>query len=44
MSRSSEISPAQSAFGAGYDVPPRWSTLRKQPLAVVHDGRPNWAR
>ena len=44
MSRSSEISCAQPPFVRGYDVPPRWSILRKQPLAVVHAGSPNCAR
>src|SRR5665647_3744457 len=44
MSRSSEISCAQPPFVAGYDVPPRWSILRKQPFAVVQAGSPNWAR
>src|SRR4029453_14166135 len=42
MSRSSEISSAQLAFLRGKLVPPFWSTLRKQPLAVVHPARPNW--
>ena len=45
MSTSSEISPAQpaSALGSGLAAPV-WFTLRKQPLAVVHGGRPNWDR
>src|SRR6185295_16856131 len=44
MSRSSAISSAQPVFPRGYLVPPFWSTFLKQPLAVVHGGRPNWAR
>src|SRR6478672_576775 len=45
MSRSSEISWAQPVSTAGSgDAPPFWLTLRKQPLAVVHGGRPNWLR
>src|SRR5689334_21332012 len=45
MSISSEISSAQPVLllGSG-DVAPFWLTLRKQPLAVVHAGRPNWLR
>ncbi len=45
MSMSSAISPAQpaSARGSGLAAP-FWLTFRKQPLAVVHGGRPNWAR
>src|SRR6266545_7680403 len=43
MSR--EISAAQPALGAGSGpARPFWFTLRKQPLAVVHGGRPNCAR
>src|SRR6202163_1207343 len=44
MSRSSAISSAQPVFATGYAVPPCWSTLRKQPLFVVHAGSPNAAR
>src|SRR6185295_17863638 len=44
MSRSSAISSAQPVFPRGYRVPPVWFTFLKQPLAVVHGGRPNWAR
>src|SRR5690242_16922952 len=44
MSRSSEISSAQPESTAGKLVPPFWSTLRKQPLAVVQAERPNWLR
>src|SRR5436190_6775067 len=44
MSTSSEISAAQPASLRGYRVPPRWSILRKQPLAVVHAGSPNVLR
>jgi hypothetical protein len=40
MSTSSEISSAQSGFGAGGSVPPVWLTLRKQPFADVHGGSP----
>src|SRR5262249_27998221 len=42
---SSAISPAQPASGAGSGLGwPFWLTLRKQPFAVVHAGRPNCAR
>ncbi len=40
MARSSAVSPAQEVSPRGIAVPPRWSTLRKQPLAVVQAGRP----
>ncbi len=40
MSRSSEISSAQSGLGAGGIDPPVWLTLRKHPLDDVHAGRP----
>ncbi len=40
MSRSSDISTAQPELGAGGVEPPDWFTLRKQPLSVVHAGRP----
>src|SRR4051794_15814288 len=45
ISRSSAISPAQPVFveGSGLSVP-LWFTFLKQPLAVVHGGRPNLAR
>src|SRR5579884_2370912 len=39
VSTSSAISSAQPELVAGYDVPPVWLTLLKQPLAVVHGGR-----
>src|SRR3989440_12717014 len=43
--RSSEISPAQPALGPGSGPGrPSWLTFVKHPLAVVHSGRPNWAR
>src|SRR5438034_8639359 len=42
---SSEISAAHPASGVGSGLAsPAWLTLLKQPLAVVHGGRPNWAR
>ena len=42
---SSEISAAHPASGVGRGLAsPPWLTLLKQPLAVVHGGRPNWAR
>ena len=45
MSTSSEISSSQLAFLRGSAVAlPFWSTLRKQPLAVVQAGSPNWLR
>ena len=45
MSRSSEISPPQSAVGRGVVARlPVWLTLWKQPFAVVQGGRPNCAR
>src|SRR5215475_648239 len=44
MSRSSEISSAQPGSTRGYLFLPFWSTLRKQPLAVVQAGRPNCDR
>src|SRR6478609_5706778 len=44
MSRSSEISCAQPPSARGGVDPPVWLILRKQPLAVVHDGSPNWLR
>ncbi len=40
MSTSSEISCAQPEFARGGVVPPVWLTLRKQPLAVVHELSP----
>ena len=40
MSRSREISFAQSASAAGRFLPPVASTLRKQPLALVQGGSP----
>src|SRR5437763_521580 len=39
--KSRAISSAQPASVLGYVVPPRWLTLRKQPFAVVHEGRVN---
>src|SRR6266545_2083917 len=44
MSRSSEISCAQPASARGGVLPPRWLTLRKQPFALVQDGRPKKLR
>ena len=41
---SSAISWPQPEFAAGGVVPPFWLILRKQPLAVVHGGSPNWLR
>src|SRR5262245_48960492 len=39
-STSSAISSAHPASVRGKRVPPRWSTFLKQPLALVHRGRP----
>ena len=44
MSRSRAISWPQPASAIGGVVPPSWLTLRKQPLAVVHAGKPYCAR
>ena len=45
MSRSSDSSPAQPASLAGNGlVAPFWFTIRRQPLATVQAGRPNWLR
>jgi hypothetical protein len=44
MSTSSAISSPQPEFAAGGVEPPFWLILRKQPLAVVHGGNPNWLR
>src|SRR5438309_9608035 len=41
---SSELSWAHPVSGVGYDVPPFWFTFLKQPLAVVHAGRPKFER
>jgi hypothetical protein len=45
MSRSSEISSDQptSPAGSGLGLP-LWLTCRKQPLAFVQAGSPNWLR
>src|SRR5260221_4351412 len=39
MARSRAISCPHPVLPQGYAVPPFWSTLRKQPFAVVHGGR-----
>src|SRR5690242_18930718 len=44
MSRTSEISSAQPTLLRGGLVVPFRFTLRKQPLALMHEGRPNWLR
>ena len=44
MSRSSEISVAQPSSGGSGLAWPVWSTLRKQPFAVVQAGSPKVAR
>ena len=41
---SSAISTPQPGSGCGGVDPPRWLTLRKHPLAVVHGGSPHAAR
>jgi hypothetical protein len=44
MSRSSEIYSAHPAFARGGNDPPFWLIFLKQPFAVVHGGRPKFAR
>jgi hypothetical protein len=38
-----QSSPADGAAGSGA-VAPFWFTIFRQPLALVHGGKPNWPR